>query len=257
MAAFISGFQAGSSAYGRGLEIRARREEGALNRALDERKLMGAEAEKGLRERILTQDLQRKEQDLAQAAEKAKKEAAAGLIMQDVLKTWNSSVTPKTPDNFNRIFGPAYESLSILGPTYAQAGMNFADGLWKQYQSLEDPSAKALTVREKDTLAETRRELNKEEAALRDMENQVGLGELGRKEEDRDKNRYFFQKMQKLKASIKQRKEILNNLYMKTEATSQGAGFMTPSVPSAPADPTVGPWSQREDGVYVYTKPAP
>jgi hypothetical protein len=146
MAAFISGFQAGSSAYGRGLEIRARREEGALNRALDERKLMGAEAEKGLRERILTQDLQRKEQDLAQAAEKAKKEAAAGLIMQDVLKTWNSSVTPKTPDNFNRIFGPAYASLSILGPTYAQAGMNFADGLRKQYQSLEDPSSKALTA---------------------------------------------------------------------------------------------------------------
>ena len=159
MAAFISGFQAGSSAYGRGLDIRARREEGALNRALDERKLMGAEADRGLRERMLTQDLQRKEQDLAQAAEKAKKEAAAGLIMQDVLKTWNSSATPKTPDNFNRIFGPAYESLSILGPTYAQAGMNFADGLWKQYQSLDKErvpttETRPASVKEAETVAD-------------------------------------------------------------------------------------------------------
>jgi hypothetical protein len=85
-----------------------------------------------------------------------------------------------------------------------------------------------LSFREKDTLEETRRELTKKKTALRAFENQIGLGELGRKPEDREKNRYVFQKVQDLKASIKKDEDALDALYDKTETNSGLPNWLTP-----------------------------
>ena len=170
MAAFISGFQAGSSAYGRGLDIRARREEGALNRdlrreentlnlALDERKQIGVEAERRLRGRIFEQDLVKKTAEIEAASKKAANDAAAGIMMSDALKTWSSSVVPKTRDNLARIFGGAIEQMANLGPEYAQEGVKFAEGIGNQYQSLDKErvpttETRPASVKEAETVAD-------------------------------------------------------------------------------------------------------
>jgi hypothetical protein len=149
MAAFLSGFQAGSSAYGRGLDIRARREEGALNRALDERKLMGAESDLRLRGRILEQDLARKSSELQEAATKSANEATANRIQGDYFKAWQG--LPKeaqTPDNFNQLFGSMTQELLPLGQAYAQKGLNLAQDIGKGYAALNDaPSKTAVDSR--------------------------------------------------------------------------------------------------------------
>ena len=170
MAAFISGFQAGSSAYGRGLEIRARREEGALNRdlrreegalnrALDDRKQIGVEAERKLRGRIFEQDLVKKTAEIEAASKKAANDAAAGIMMSDALKTWSSSVVPKTRDNYARIFGGAIEQMAGISPEYAQSGVKFANDLMGQYQSLDKErvpttETRPASVKEAETVAD-------------------------------------------------------------------------------------------------------
>ena len=133
MAAFLSGFQSGASAYGQGLNIRQRREEAAAlaedrayKRTLDSRAMAGQEAEQRLRMRVLEQELTSKTEALQKVKQQAVSQAAAADLSSNSLNVLASLPRDTPAEVRNAII---QETVSGFDPEAAQGFLTTIDKL--------------------------------------------------------------------------------------------------------------------------------